>query len=68
VSESPSFTCPRCGSVSYNPNDIRERYCGRCHAFVDDPPAACAACGASQPFGRIRCLECGKPLVFPVRQ
>jgi hypothetical protein len=30
------FRCPRCGAVSYNPNDIRERYCGRCHAFVDD--------------------------------
>ena len=32
----PSFRCPRCGAVSYNPNDIRERYCGRCHVFVDD--------------------------------
>ena len=35
-----SFTCPRCGAVSHNPNDARERYCGRCHVFVDDetPP------------------------------
>lgn len=24
------FTCPRCGRVSHNPNDIRERYCGAC--------------------------------------
>lgn len=31
-----SFICPRCGAVSYNPNDLRERYCGRCHVFVDD--------------------------------
>lgn len=32
-----SFTCPICGFTSHNPNDARERYCGRCHAFVDDP-------------------------------
>jgi hypothetical protein len=31
-----------------------------------DPEAACAACGAVQPYGRIRCLACGAPLVFPV--
>lgn len=30
------FTCPRCGAVSYNPTDAAERYCGRCHVFVDD--------------------------------
>jgi hypothetical protein len=29
----PSFTCPRCGRTSYNPHDIRERYCGACHSF-----------------------------------
>ena len=34
----PSFVCPRCGAKSFNPNDIAARYCGRCHAFVDDPP------------------------------
>jgi hypothetical protein len=22
--------------VSHNPNDVRERYCGHCHAFHDD--------------------------------
>jgi hypothetical protein len=32
------FTCPLCGAVSHNPNDKRERYCGRCHVFVDDDP------------------------------
>jgi hypothetical protein len=31
------------------------------------PVARCIACGASAPIGRIRCLKCGKPLVFPVR-
>jgi hypothetical protein len=36
----PVFVCPKCGSVSYNPNDIREDYCGRCLQFVADmrPP------------------------------
>jgi len=28
-----SFTCSKCGITSHNPNDIRERYCGRCHEF-----------------------------------
>ena len=32
-----NFTCPLCGAVSYNSNDISNRYCGRCHRFVDDP-------------------------------
>ncbi len=30
----PSITCPVCGATSYNPNDIRHGYCGRCHAFT----------------------------------
>lgn len=28
-----SITCPRCGMTSYNPNDVREKYCGNCHEF-----------------------------------
>jgi hypothetical protein len=28
------------------------------------PEAICAACGAKGPHGRIRCLKCGKPLMF----
>lgn len=31
----PSITCPACGKVSYNPNDIEQRYCGNCHLFHD---------------------------------
>jgi ribosomal protein L37E len=23
--------CTVCGYVSYNPNDVREKYCGHCH-------------------------------------
>lgn len=33
----PSITCPRCGSVSYHPGDIENRYCGRCHWWTSDP-------------------------------
>ena len=28
-----AYRCPRCAAVSFNPNDIRERYCGACHQF-----------------------------------
>jgi len=30
----------------------------------DHESAVCFACGALQPFGRMRCGQCGKPLVF----
>jgi hypothetical protein len=33
----PHFRCPTCGAISFNRNDIRERYCGRCHTFHGDP-------------------------------
>jgi hypothetical protein len=36
MSDQPSFTCPDCGAKSYNPNDIREGYCGRCHRWTGD--------------------------------
>lgn len=36
MEDAPSFTCPRCGRTSHNPNDVRERYCGNCHLFTDD--------------------------------
>jgi ribosomal protein L37E len=29
----PAITCPRCGSISYHPEDIRNRYCAACHRF-----------------------------------
>lgn len=29
-----SITCPVCGRTSYNPNDVREGYCGHCHAWT----------------------------------
>jgi hypothetical protein len=30
----PSITCPQCGATSYNPNDVREGYCGRCNDWT----------------------------------
>lgn len=31
-----SFTCPKCGRTSYNPNDVSEGYCGNCHDWTAD--------------------------------
>lgn len=32
----PSHTCVHCGATSRHPDDVRERYCARCHHFCDD--------------------------------
>ena len=29
-----SFTCPRCGMTSYNPEDVRQEYCGNCRDWA----------------------------------
>jgi hypothetical protein len=34
MSDEPTITCPVCGWTSYNPNDIREGYCGHCHDWT----------------------------------
>jgi hypothetical protein len=50
----PSFTCPDCGATSYNRNDIREGYCGRCHDWTGDTPymnARRASSGVPSPSG-----------------
>lgn len=48
VNERPVFTlgktlqghrwiqCHLCGSTSYNPHDVDERFCGRCKLFLED--------------------------------
>lgn len=33
-----SFTCPRCGMISYHPGDVAERYCASCHDWTGVPP------------------------------
>lgn len=35
-----SFTCPACGAESHNPNDERERFCGRCKQWSVHGPIA----------------------------
>lgn len=35
--DGPTITCLRCGSVSSNPIDIQNLYCGRCHAPHAEP-------------------------------
>src|SRR5205807_7468130 len=32
-----SITCPLCGMTSHNPNDVKNGYCGNCHAFTAEP-------------------------------
>jgi hypothetical protein len=49
----PAFTCPCCGAVSHNPNDIEQHYCGRCHWWTGDPalgpPHLAEPCEARNP-------------------
>jgi hypothetical protein len=35
-----SFTCPKCGRTSHHPEDEAQGYCGHCHAFTREEPAA----------------------------
>ena len=47
--QQPSIACPKCGRVSYNLNDVANRYCGACHMFHKDLrglPSFCFDCGA----------------------
>ena len=62
----PHFTCPRCGAVSFNPNDLRERYCGRCRLFFSPPDMPSLRDGAPRdPIGvsrsRKRAIEALRP-------
>jgi hypothetical protein len=34
------LVCRRCGMTSFNPHDVAERYCGRCHVFLDEGVSA----------------------------
>lgn len=31
-----SIQCLVCGTTSYNPSDVAQRYCGFCHVFHED--------------------------------
>lgn len=49
MSPPPSITCPKCQRTSYNANDIKQRYCGYCHEWLDTtkdlPRSLCPTCG-----------------------
>lgn len=34
----PSYRCPKCSAVSFNRDDIKNRYCVACHVFEGDGP------------------------------
>ena len=34
------FCCPACGAVSYNYNDLRYGWCGKCHRQTAEPKPA----------------------------
>jgi hypothetical protein len=31
------FQCPKCGAVSYHPDDLKNGYCGKCHEYTAPP-------------------------------
>jgi len=36
LDEGRAIKCLICGMVSHNPNDVAQRYCGKCHRFHED--------------------------------
>jgi hypothetical protein len=53
-----SITCPLCGMTSYNPNDVRENYCGNCHNWI--PPKTCMIFGCDRPArGELDAVDMG---------
>jgi hypothetical protein len=32
--------CKACGRISWNPHDVREKYCNHCHRFHEEPEDA----------------------------
>lgn len=62
-----AIRCGKCGAVSWNPQDVRWKYCVRCGTFHDDAGAlelALAAMARADGEGWEFCRPCG---VFHVR-
>lgn len=36
ISDTTSFTCPKCGRTSHHPEDVAHGYCGNCHDWTGD--------------------------------
>lgn len=47
----PSIKCPRCKHTSYHPDDVKNGYCGYCHAWTTVHPADIMADPAYDPYG-----------------
>lgn len=52
--------CPRCGSVSHHPEDVKNGYCGRCHWWTSDPNLAPFHPGT---YGEQPCPFCGEDVL-----
>lgn len=62
----PYYHCPFCNAVSYNPHDILNGYCGRCHRFAsDDPITAGAAAYHNDSYPERACDRCKRPYRGP---
>ena len=53
------YICPHCFAVSHNPNDIAQRYCGRCHRWGMDEEEEFAL--VAQLVEQARPLFAGRP-------
>lgn len=61
VPDGRSITCRTCGLTSYNPNDVAQRYCGRCNVFHHD--LVNHPSHYSHPSG-IECIEVARHMNF----
>lgn len=59
----PSITCPKCGKRSYHPDDIRNQYCGNCHAFH---LPACDFCSTLNPTRVYPCTSFDIHAIVPM--
>lgn len=50
-----SITCALCGMRSYNPSDIKHKYCGACNVFHEDLPEAARKLLTHRSFWRRYC-------------
>jgi uncharacterized membrane protein YgcG len=65
--QKPHFTCPRCDATSWNPHDIANRYCGRCHIFVA-PTITLREAAPRDPIGVARARKRAEESLAPRRK
>lgn len=51
---SQSIKCPRCQTVSHNPNDAAYKYCGHCHLYHDAMPESIFTDEANKKLFKLR--------------